>query len=179
MNPLKSVKSRGHNFLVLFATVLLGMSSLARCGELDGVVRKESIIEALRPKPRVMTRGLRNLKVEPAPSVSLTIRFEFDSAQLSEDSAQQLEQLSAALNSDDLKTLGFLIEGHTDAKGQPAYNLRLSERRAEAVRAFLVGQGANHQNLSATGRGSSDLADPDHPWSGVNRRVKIVTIDAN
>ena len=68
-------------------------------------------------------------------------------------------------------------EGHTDAKGALSYNMKLSERRAYAVRDFLVSKGVNGELLLAKGLGSTDLAEPDEPLSPVNRRVRIVTLD--
>ena len=174
---------RGIFFRILAGlTVGLGIFSgtLYAAENARAVIGSESIIEALTPKPQPKTRSLRNLRVEPVPppSVSLTIAFEFDSAALSAESTSQLTELSAALSSDDLRTLRFLIEGHTDAKGRPSYNLTLSQRRAAAVKDFLVSQGVDQTQLAAEGRGASDLANPAEPLSAVNRRVKIVTMVA-
>lgn len=163
----------------LLSVSVLVVLSIGFCGSVlaqnsTTVVGKDEIIQALKPKPKTRSLG-RNLVVEAAPSVSLTIGFDFDSAKLSAGSRQQLEQLSAALQSDDLSSLKFLIEGHTDATGQIDYNQKLSERRAQAVKAFLVSRGMESAGLRAVGKGSSDLLKPNEPKSGANRRVKIVT----
>ncbi len=158
----------------LLAAVSVGFGGGVFAQSSPAVVGKDEIIQALKPKPKTRSLG-RNLVVEAAPSVSLTIGFEFDSAKLSAGSRQQLQQLSEALKSDDLSSLQFLIEGHTDATGKVNYNQQLSERRAESVKAFLVSQGLVAAGLRAVGKGSSDLLDPNEPASGVNRRVKIVT----
>lgn len=158
----------------VLSVVTVGFLGIAYAQSTPSVVGKDEIIQALKPKPKTRSLG-RNLVVEVAPSVSLTIGFEFDSAKLSAGSRLQLEQLSAALRSDDLSSLQFRIEGHTDATGKVDYNQKLSERRAEAVKTFLVSQGLAPAGLRAIGKGSSDLLDPNAPTSGVNRRVKIVT----
>lgn len=143
------------------------------------------------------TRGLRNLRVETGPgqadaataaaavapaepaaprALSLTIGFEFDSAQISAASADTLASLAQALQSSDLQTLSFRIEGHTDRRGKSDYNLRLSQQRAEAVRAHLAKLGVPNTRLAAEGRGDTDPANPGDPLAAENRRVRIVTL---
>jgi len=164
---------------ILLVLAFFSLSAVASPEGVKPVLESASIIDALKPKPKPKTRSLRNLRVEPAPSVSLTIAFEFDSAQLSKDSAEQLKELASALTSEELNTLDFLIEGHTDAKGPLSYNMKLSERRAHAVREFLIQRGVRGHALRAKGLGPTDLADPEQPLSAVNRRVKVVTLDVN
>jgi outer membrane protein OmpA-like peptidoglycan-associated protein len=71
----------------------------------------------------------------------------------------------------------FQVIGHTDAKGGDDYNLRLSQKRAESVRLYLI---SAHQieagRLTAEGRGRRELKDPSRPEDGINRRVQIKTI---
>lgn len=165
---------------------------LAHAGEAPS---PQEIIDALTPKAEapMRTRSLRNLFVrqadspagasEPAaapaqeapPSISMSINFEFASARLSQDSIGSLGNLSAALASPQLREMRFRIEGHTDAKGGAAYNLKLSSERAEAVKSWLARHGVQPQRLDTVGLGSSQPADPD-PLAAANRRVRIVTI---
>ena len=68
-----------------------------------------------------------------------------------------------------------MLEGHTDATGSDPYNQALSERRADAVRDYLVEQ--HHiepQRLVAVGKGKKDLLDPANPEAAVNRRVRVI-----
>lgn len=111
------------------------------------------------------------------PSMSLLIQFDFDSARVRPESQQALANLSQALQSADLAASKFAIEGHTDAKGNAGYNLKLSESRAQAVRDFLKGQGVAPARLLAAGKGASDLANSAAPFSAENRRVRIVNLD--
>ncbi|SDH16618.1 OmpA family protein [Propionivibrio dicarboxylicus] len=110
------------------------------------------------------------------PSISLSILFEFNSAKITQESQFVLRNLANALASQELRGNSFLIEGHTDAKGGDAYNMRLSQQRADAVRQWLVERGIAEQQLFALGRGSRDLALPQDPFAGENRRVRIVTV---
>ena len=71
----------------------------------------------------------------------------------------------------------FEVEGHTDAKGNDAYNLKLSQQRAEAVQLFLAHQGVAINRLIATGKGSTQLANAANPLAAENRRVRIVNLD--
>ena len=72
-----------------------------------------------------------------------------------------------------------MVAGHTDAKGDDAYNQQLSGRRAESVKAYLV---AHHHipasNLIAVGYGKSKLKNANDPFSPENRRVQIVNMTA-
>ena len=152
----------------------------------------QQMIEALKPR----TRGLRNLVVGEAaasaaagevaasaampaapPSLSMAIRFDFDSAHLRPEGAAVLDRLASALQTPDLKGSRYRIEGHTDAKGDAAYNLRLSQQRADEVRRFLVAHGVSLPRLSAVGRGAQEPANPLLPLGAENRRVRIVNVE--
>lgn len=111
-----------------------------------------------------------------APSVSLAIQFEYNSARVSAASRQTLQQLAKALQSPELAAYRFRIEGHTDAKGQAGYNRKLSQARADEVRQLLVAQGVAAARLSSIGMGASQLALPSQPFAAENRRVRIVNL---
>ena len=113
----------------------------------------------------------------PAPSLSLAIQFDLNSARVRPESGPVLGNLVAALLSSDLKASRFVIEGHTDARGVPAANLRLSQQRAEEVRLYLVALGVHPARLKAVGKGSSEPANPLDPMSADNRRVRLVTVE--
>lgn len=116
------------------------------------------------------------LAVQPEPSVSLAIQFEYNSARVSAESRQTLQQLAQALQSPELAAYRFRIEGHTDAKGQAGYNRKLSQARADEVRQLLIAQGVAAERLSSIGLGSSQLALPSQPYAAENRRVRIVNL---
>ncbi len=151
------------------------------------------------------TRSLRNLSVEAAPSgstapqaseggapapafalaaaatarpsLSLLIQFDFNSARVRPESQQALVTLSQALQSSELAHSRFAVEGHTDAKGDAPYNLKLSATRAQAVSDFLKARGVDQDRLVVAGKGSSELANNDQPFAAENRRVRIVNLD--
>lgn len=152
----------------------------------------QRIIEALLPRPPAeepRTRSARNLIVREAapdraatspaaaqPSLSMLIQFDFDSARLRPEGEADLMKLAAALRSPELAASRFLVEGHTDAQGSAAYNLRLSQSRADEVRRFLRAQGVALDRLSSVGRGAQQPANAADPLAAENRRVRIVNV---
>lgn len=127
--------------------------------------------------PVVATPVSTSAQAESAPSLSLAIQFDPNSVQISSSSQQALARLATALQSRDLRDFHFLIEGHTDAKGLPAYNRKLSQQRADAVRKLLITRGVAAQQLRAVGKGSEEPANKADPFAAENRRVRIVNID--
>ncbi len=142
------------------------------------------MVEQLKVQPAAAprTRSLRNLTIESAvpeakPSLSLLIQFDFNSARVKPESQQALSNLAQALQSKELADSKFAVEGHTDAKGRADYNLKLSQQRADAVRAFLASNGVTDARLQAIGKGSSELANAADPLAAENRRVRIVNLN--
>jgi outer membrane protein OmpA-like peptidoglycan-associated protein len=174
---LKSIFFSAVTFFVLDSTCVY-----------SGELNEQQMIDALKPKIEntSRTRSLRNLNVErtgadissndPAPSLSLTIGFEFNSNKLSAESMDSLMTLSKALNSEQLKELQFRIEGHTDSKGKSDYNLKLSQLRAEAVKSFLEKNGVIDSRMIPEGKGDKELINRDDKFAAENRRVQIVTL---
>jgi outer membrane protein OmpA-like peptidoglycan-associated protein len=103
------------------------------------------------------------------------VMFRVGQAALLPRAKQKLDQLAEAMLS-----LGtdqtFVVEGHTDARGSAASNLRLSRLRALAVRSYLVKRGVDADRIRAIGRGEhvpvASNSDPEGRAN--NRRVEIV-----
>lgn len=114
-----------------------------------------------------------------APNVDIQIFFAFDSADILPAALPSLNELGKALTDPKLQGAAFLIAGHTDAKGGDDYNLALSQRRAEAVRLFLVKTyHVDEGRLSAIGFGKEQLKNKENPFADENRRVQIVNTGA-
>jgi outer membrane protein OmpA-like peptidoglycan-associated protein len=114
-----------------------------------------------------------------APSVSITVNFASGSAELTPAAERALAPLGNALRSAELAPYRFRIEGHTDTVGDPASNMALSERRAQAVRDYVVRTyGVDPSRLVAVGLGETQLriATPPHVPEARNRRVQVVNI---
>jgi OmpA-OmpF porin, OOP family len=103
------------------------------------------------------------------------INFEYDKAVIKPDSYYILDAVVAAMNgSPDIALLE--VQGHTDERGDDAYNLDLSERRAAAVMAYLVAHGVAAPRLSSQGYGETQPVDKrrgEAAWAR-NRRVDFV-----
>jgi outer membrane protein OmpA-like peptidoglycan-associated protein len=106
--------------------------------------------------------------------------FDFNSDQLKPDAIIILRRLGEALKDPRLASNRFRIAGHTDAKGTAEYNNKLSQRRAQSVRNYLIYQyDIDPSKLEAVGFGFSQLADSVHPEDGINRRVQIVNLGSS
>ena len=114
-----------------------------------------------------------------APSVNLSVQFATNSADLTPAAIRTLSELGRALSSNTLSAYRFRIEGHTDTAGQPEANRALSERRAQAVVAFLTSTfHVDGAKLEAVGMGQDGLlvqTAPNTPEAR-NRRVQVVNL---
>jgi peptidoglycan-associated lipoprotein len=102
------------------------------------------------------------------------IYFEFDSAELLAAARQELQTLAAWLRRDAAATV--TIEGHADQRGTAEYNVGLGERRAHAIREYLVQLGVAAARLSTISFGEERPAmagDGEASWAR-NRRGELV-----
>jgi OOP family OmpA-OmpF porin len=119
----------------------------------------------------------------PAPPArDFLVFFDFDSTEIRPDSATILDDVLEAFAAARTQALPREIEttitlvGHADRSGPDAYNQGLSERRANAVRDYLVTQGnLNPSDITTSGRGETDprVPTPDGVREQENRRVEI------
>jgi outer membrane protein OmpA-like peptidoglycan-associated protein len=110
----------------------------------------------------------------PAPTRTYLVFFDWDRADLSDRARQIISD--AARNSTRVQYTRIEVNGYTDTSGTPQYNLRLSVRRAESVRAELIRDGVPANAIDIHGYGETHLLVPTGP--GVrepqNRRVEII-----
>jgi outer membrane protein OmpA-like peptidoglycan-associated protein len=141
-------------------------------------ISTDDIVKALVPTKKLRSpRGLTIEGEQAAPSINLYIPFEFDSDKLTTEAMLTLKRLGAALKDDRLNNYRFKIAGHTDAKGAAEYNQKLSERRAAAVRNYLVFQyEMEPDRIETVGLGKTQLLDPSKPEDGINRRVQVINL---
>jgi outer membrane protein OmpA-like peptidoglycan-associated protein len=109
---------------------------------------------------------------------SNSIRFDFDKADLRPENREILSRIAGILLT--LKGYHISVFGYTDDIGTQAYNLQLSERRARAVRDYLVKAGLDPGIIMAKGYGKSDPRVPGNSAAAraANRRVEIAIVDS-
>ncbi|WP_137817150.1 OmpA family protein [Pseudomonas sp. 2FG] len=105
--------------------------------------------------------------------VELDVKFDFDKSKVKEESYGDIKNLADFMNQ--YPATATTVEGHTDSVGTDAYNQKLSERRASAVRDVLVNQyGVGGERVNAVGYGESKPVADNATDAGraVNRRVE-------
>jgi len=109
---------------------------------------------------------------------SKSIRFDFDKANIKPEYRDILNRIAGIMMT--LKGYTITVYGYTDDIGTQAYNLQLSQRRAEAVRDFLVQAGISATVMSTKGFGKSDPRVPGDSElaRAANRRVEIAIVDS-
>ena len=115
-----------------------------------------------KPVPPPPPAPVAKPEVKPEPpkkpavmNLASTELFEFNKAVLTQDARVKLDnEVIAKLK--DLKDVRYIIvNGHADRLGSPQYNQRLSEKRAEAVRAYLVSKGVDASKVETLGFGKT------------------------
>lgn len=105
------------------------------------------------------------------------VLFEVDRAELKPGSTRTLGELVNVLREN--PTAMVAVEGHTDSTGTREYNLSLSQRRADSVRSFLIGQGVDASRITARGLGQDYPVATNEDAAGrqQNRRVELIIQD--
>jgi outer membrane protein OmpA-like peptidoglycan-associated protein len=111
-------------------------------------------------------------------TLAADVLFRFNKASLTPKARSRLAEVSRRIRAADPDSIR--VEGYTDSKGSPAYNLRLSQRRAEAVAGALGKSLRGGPSLRTTGRGEQDpvaantMDGEDNPRGRAkNRRVTL------
>lgn len=140
---------------------------IARCrqGFLDALAEVEKALAPPPPPP------VAESKPEP-----FLVFFDFDKSDITPESAQVIAE--AARKAKESGAVSIQVIGHADRSGPPAYNDRLSLRRANAVKAELSNQGIDASTITVEGRGESDPLVPtaDGVREPQNRRVEGIWI---
>ena len=118
---------------------------------------------------------------EPKESKRIVLRginFDFDKSNIKSEFVPVLDEAAQILK--DNPNVNVMIEGHTDSIGTEAYNQRLSERRANSVKQYLVSRGVDAGRLDTIGKGETDPVAPnrkngrDNPEGrAMNRRAEL------
>jgi OOP family OmpA-OmpF porin len=164
-------------FIIMMMTVVTAVQAEVRAGGLPAITVDErvpncscKIDPSCCAKPVVAPEPVPEPVPEPAPVVvpppapapkpviiekgrqTLNVEFDFNKSTIKKGYYKDIDDLAKVMK--DYPDLNVVIEGHTDSVGTAAYNKKLSQRRAEAVKKYMVEEaGINANRITAKGFG--------------------------
>ncbi|HYV65451.1 MAG TPA: OmpA family protein [Myxococcales bacterium] len=154
------------------AGIVGGGAAGALVGGLLGHVICDPMKEAPPPPPPPVAQA-----PPPPPKKIETItgpNFDFDKVHLRPEGVTKVEHAVKVMQEE--PSMHVVVEGYTDSIGSDAYNLKLSERRAETVRNLMVEKGISASRITTRGLGEADPVASNKTAAGraENRRVEII-----
>ncbi|GAA4496188.1 peptidoglycan-associated lipoprotein Pal [Pseudaeromonas paramecii] len=161
------------NDLLKSLLVALPMLTLAACSSSDNAAQTETAAETAPADQGLSDSELMRQKYE-ALRQDNTVYFDFDKDEIKGQYAQLLQAHAEFLK--EHNAIKVLVEGHTDERGTPEYNISLGERRAKAVAKYLQNLGVDVYQLSVVSYGEEKPADAGHSEDAYakNRRAVLV-----
>lgn len=176
MQP-KNVQTRGVSKVIRFAAAGLMVFAIAACGS----KKTASDLNADGSQSPGIENTPLSFDAQGSDSGKIdglqTINFEYDRSTLSNEARKKIQGNVAWMKAN--PSAGLQIEGHCDARGSIEYNLSLGERRAQAVKTYMVGLGVAGDRLSVISYGKEKpLAQGDSEADMVrNRRANFVPLN--
>lgn len=133
------------------------------------------LAEILFPRTRsIVIEDGSDTRSQPERAFGMHIHFEFGQATIVPESKPYLDSLGEMLNLTGLSREAIVIEGHTDAVGSESYNQVLSEKRALAIKQYLIKvHSISADRLYPVGKGEQELLNQQIPDNPLNRRVQF------
>ncbi|MDY0133056.1 MAG: OmpA family protein [Desulforegulaceae bacterium] len=118
---------------------------------------------------------LKNNKNEYGTSIVLRVNFDFDSSKIDSKAASFLDSIARVIGSPEFLGTRLSLRGFTDSTGEEKYNLLLSKRRAESVKAYLQKSNVSPSRIESQGFGKAMpiLPNTNEYYKSMNRRVEI------
>jgi len=162
----------------------------AGCKKKPGPVTStpEPPAQASAPAEPINEQPMKPIVDEPAPQRGLgaaeynrqgllkTVYFDYDKSEIRPDQRPTLQANADRLKTDPLSKFKVVIEGHCDERNTNEYNMALGDKRANAVKQYLIGLGVPAARLRTISYGEERPADPGHneeAWAR-NRRCEFV-----
>ncbi|MBD7962099.1 outer membrane protein OmpA [Comamonas avium] len=138
----------------------------------DGALVKAAAPAAVTPAPVAPVPAATASKVTFAADAF----FDFDKSVLKPEGKAKLDDLASKVQGINLEVI--VAVGHTDSVGSAAYNQKLSERRAQAVKAYLESKGIDKSRVYTEGKGEAQPVADNKTKAGraQNRRVEIEVV---
>lgn len=150
-----------------YLVLLLTLSFVAACSKNYDTISSQEEADKLNKNAKVKNETV---------VVPDKVYFSFDSSALNNASKKSLDTVAEWLNSD--KGIKILLEGHCDERGTREYNLALGQRRADAVKNYLVSKKVNANRIKTVSYGKEKpefVGKGEAVWSK-NRRTVVVEI---
>ena len=142
--------------------------------------KSENLIVPKNSAFQSMKKEIKLAAIKVDESIILNnVFFEFGSSKISNDSKSELNKLFSLLSNN--PSISVEIQGHTDSKGSPKFNKKLSQQRAESVQKYLTNKGIKKLRVSAVGYGEKQpIAKNTNPdgsdneeGRALNRRIEL------
>jgi outer membrane protein OmpA-like peptidoglycan-associated protein len=159
-------------------SLVLTLAAAAQDSQPSGLISKETFVKELAQDWEPPPPGARGIAIDPAPSVTVTLLFQYNSTELADEpSLKQLQEAAAAFKDPRLAAYQFIVEGHTDSDGSADYNLELSQRRAAAIVDLLHSQhGVAKDKLEPQGKGLTEPIADNSTDEGKQKNRRVVFI---
>ena len=157
-----------------------GIGGGIAAGALIGGLLGHVICDPVKPAPAPPPVAQAPPPPPPPPAKGTTLatlggaNFDFNKAEVRPEGRDILDRVVKTLK--DNPDVKVVVEGHTDSVGSDAYNKKLSERRAEAVKRYLVRQGIDPSRIRTVGYGKSKPIADNSTEEGraKNRRAEVI-----
>lgn len=171
---------RGKSWFSVLMVVLVAVVAVSGCKKkprrgsgMDDVGNVGGVVPSMIVDDTLPGRDLMGVELGAAFE---PVYFEYDSSSIAPGERGKLERIADQLRGG---AQGVIVEGHCDERGSSEYNLALGERRALAVRAYLIGLGVDGSRLQTKSYGEEKPAAMGHgesAWSQ-NRRAEFVLFE--